>query len=187
MGDRAWAKIQIGGKLPKSKLHDFEELLKDKYFLEEGQTYKDILVGDPGILEHENESVNYALFDVEDELRKLNLTYYKEYAAGDEYAAGKEYWKPGMSDYRTAAMDEAGEEFIDVSTLLEMIEKVERVSKNLKDLPLHINDDDKQMQHIVKYYTSTPKKKAKPMECLKAYVQKFIVPTYVPPFEIVEG
>ena len=140
----------------------------------------------PGFLQYEDNEVNYAEFGIETELRKLGLTYYKEHDGGEEYEAGKEYWAPGMEIPQTS-VSIGGEEAINLYGLLEMITAIEKVSKNLKDLPLFINDEDDVVQHALKYYSSTPKRKAKPLDCLKAYVQRFVVPTFVPPFEVVEG
>jgi len=140
---------------------------------------EDSLVEDLGYLEFEDQEVNYADFGIENELRKLGLTYYKENASGDEYKAGKEYWEPGMKDPKYSTED------IEAHTLLFLIEKIEQASNNLSDLPTHINDKNKDWKFITEYYFKNGSQ-ATPLGCIKAYVQNLIIPTEVPPFIIEE-
>jgi len=185
MSDTCWGKIQIGGTLPKAKENTFKKLIKMSLaYLEPSAkvVFKNYMVGEPGFLEFEEPEVNYGNFEVEGDLRKLGLTYFKETGAGDEYGEAQEYWTPGMAKPKISYTQD-GEECLAIYTVLGIIETIKRIRGNDSEIPLLLEDEDPINSFVAKYYTKHDIS-GDPMDCLSEYLKTHLVPSEIPPFVV---
>lgn len=148
MSDSYWARIRIGGHLPKSKVPKFLAVIKSEYISERPETEKelqDTLKETLSFLELSDGQASNGMFDgLEEYCRNNDLTYQRNSDQYGECEAEEVYWAPGLKEPLINKTDGGGNVVIDREEVLQCIREIREYlhkAPTLKQAPLHINSD----------------------------------------------
>lgn len=129
MGDRTWAKLEVGGDIARDRVADLAELLDEEFGGGNGagrfEKQIEAAAAAGEFLSFEDWEAECGRFAIEAELRALGLAYDVQWNSGVEFSEGEDRFRPGMDTAR-AFQTNGGEVVVSGDTAGRAIEMIEQ-------------------------------------------------------------